>query len=220
MYDLTFPRKVKEHAARLAKLSLTDNQLIKIAKVAVLWNSAERKLQVFIGELLQRPVAGEFVTVDLGNVAIVQLARNLTVVEIENQEARDYIDAALELFDLCRAARNYVIHGSPSLDTDTPQELFTRSAKNGKGRVSVRSADVSEPRLDELIETLCILNFAIDACTYQAFALMLVKLRKLRKEGMMPPFVRISLIQDLNKKLRPRPPNNPKHQPPLRSSRA
>ena len=188
----------------------------------ILWNSAEVYLKALVGELLGKPGKSELLTADMGNVAIWQLASNLANYSIKESRFKEYVLLALELYELVRSKRNYVVHGHPVLEGDGGPSKKSRSlsAKSGKGTISTKDADLSLAALKFLAETIALLNLAILHSLGWLFAIAQQHEGKLKKPYSGPPFVGIGLLQNRIGLLRLQPHNARKPQHPPQSSPA
>ena len=66
MSDDEIPKLLKQYVDALVAVRLEQEQQLYLAKIVVLWNSAEFHLHILIGELLEKPGKAELLTVDMG----------------------------------------------------------------------------------------------------------------------------------------------------------
>lgn len=97
--------------------SRADNEEARFAaigRIAAMWNMVEVTLGALTAVLggMTRD-QGEFVTHDLGTVAVLTLARNFLNGFHSEAAYRDGIALVLDVVDQCRMARNEVIHAVP-----------------------------------------------------------------------------------------------------------
>jgi hypothetical protein len=202
------PKRLQQYVERLLAVKLDQEQQLHLAKIVVLWNSAEFHLKILIGELLERPGKAALITADLGNVAVWQLANNLANYSIKDVRAKEYVLLVLELYELVRSKRNHVVHGLPVTEEDGPAKLSRSvNAKSSKGTISTKDADISLTALKFLAETTAILTLAIQHSYGWLFAISLHQDGKLKNPNSGPPLIETGLLQNRISSLRP-PPHN------------
>ena len=199
MSESPFSPMLVKWADQLSQLPMSEAQLVGMAKLTVLWNSAERKLQAFIGELLNKGHAAELITADMGGLALAHLARNLAHLEIKDKLTQEYVDASLEAFDKCRIVRNEIVHGLPERSAIPTETLMQSSARKGRGELVITSADISEKRLANLVQLFAILNFAMDCCLKLVWGHRMQDLGQIRREDLItfPPVSAVIAVAQL-----------------------
>lgn len=200
------PKGLQQNVDQFVNIPLDQEQQLYLAKIVILWNKAEVYLKALVGELLEKPGKAELLTADMGNVAIWQLASNLVNYSIRDLRFKEYVLLVLELYELVRSKRNYVVHGHPVLKGDGPSKISrSLSAKSGKGTISTKDADVTLAALKFLAETIALLELAILHSYGWLSAIAEHHEGKLRKPYSGPPFVGIDLLQNRIGLLRPQP---------------
>lgn len=164
---------------------LSNNQLRMIGKIAILWNSSEVHFEQLIWLAANwSNRTGALVTTDMPNVSRIQLARNFANLNIKVAPTREFTLETIKLFDAIRQRRNRVLHGLPVVEQSETIALKSesRSAKAGKGEIRRPASDISEKHLSFLIDSLAILNVAVEAAIHLIWRTQLVA-----HHQMLPP---------------------------------
>jgi hypothetical protein len=212
---------------------MSDTQLASIGAVTVLWNGIERNLVGCIWEAAGwKQEIGELVTADLGNVARPDLLMNLVnrIVTDDNRIV-DQTRRTLALLDIMRGARNDLMHGFFDWSKSGPASrdiLHKFTAKKRSGAAEAKAIPVAQATLDSLFKDMLLCNESLDDLRHK----LLFRQRFLEGErdvfaqnyedavhGWRAPCFDIQLVRECLKRRTP-PPNQPRNQPPPRSSQA
>ena len=136
---------------------LSHQQLQNIGLVTIIWNAVELNLQELIWVAAGwRPRVGAVTTMDMGNIARYQLAKNIVNLGYSHERLLADTFRAVEFFDLCRIRRNALVHGMPVYDDE--QQLSGRlarfDAKRGTGELKTSHLNVTDEFLDTLTKDL------------------------------------------------------------------
>lgn len=141
-------------SVHFALTGLTDEKLKLIGVATVVWNSVEIDLQRLVWTIAKwDDRRGPLVTANLGNIILVQVARNLVKASDLLPRIKDECDVVLSIFDFMRGRRNALIHAVPVYNEDGTigGQLATFSAKEQTGFITVKSINPTEEFLNSLI---------------------------------------------------------------------
>lgn len=146
---------------------MTERKLQLIGAVTIMWNSVEVDLKKLIwtaGDLGE--TRGQLITADMGNVTLIQVGRNLLLASPYHERTKAEAAVVLSIFDEMRAKRNALVHGAPIRGAHSMLvgKLARFSAKEPKGTVTIKSIDVTEDFLDDLILDLVVCGEFIADC--------------------------------------------------------
>jgi hypothetical protein len=154
----------QEAIARLLLTSLTDNQLLLIGEIAVLWNNNEFLFEHLIWRAAGwEQEIGELVTADLLSASRETLAKNIIERNVNASEWKEYSLATVEFFTEARITRNNLVHSLPALEPGTflSSVGHKRSAKSGKGVLKTTKYDISAKALSDFTLALNDLRIAL-----------------------------------------------------------
>ncbi len=214
------------------RTGMTEQKLQIIGAITIMWNQLElqmKKLTWTCGELDEKP--GALITMDLFNVSLIVLARNLLQSSTYHHRTKDEGTVVFGIFDHMRNRRNALIHGTPEWGPHgwLPGKLARFTAKEAKGSVTIKSIDVTEQYLQSLISDLVLATECLADCQ-----------RKLDNEirfrsdpsirtrfsfesfvfGYRAPEIDIVFLETALAKLNPQPPSPSKSQKKPKPSRA